>query len=406
MKASEFFRKVQFPVMIALGTYCVGACIAAYLAPEALDLMWRFPGTYLLFAAVGLLLPGRLRIPLSILGAAALLAPVVLFLEGSGRMLGLILSVLYSAVLVWSMSIGGWEREREIPGGWLGAGLVFLLMGCFFATFETRMQHLLPWIQASLFLFVLLAMLSLNRRSRLLASGGRQGYSAAMRRKNVMLTLGMFAIALAVALIPSLFDLLETVWEWITELVAKLIAMFPEETETTGTSATTEVYTGAGMEGLLDGWEANRTPEQVYAMIWAIVTVVMLPLSCVVLYKLYKLARKVLRKLYATVTDGVTADAEDFLDEITDTRTDGEAAYARTEKRAALKTPPGRMTPAQQIRFRYQRLAQKHPEWGEQSTARENLHEAAARLYERARYSDHPVNQADAERFKNETIKK
>ena len=96
---------------------------------------------------------------------------------------------------------------------------------------------------------------------------------------------------------------------------------------------------------------------------------------------------------------------EDFQDEITDTREDGESEHFRGKAKAAKPILPmtGKMTPTEQIRYRYRRLAEKHPEWKHSHTARENLPKAAAQLYERARYSDHVITEQDAETFKNET---
>ena len=36
MKLTEFFRKVQFPLMLAMGTYSAGMCISVYFAPALL----------------------------------------------------------------------------------------------------------------------------------------------------------------------------------------------------------------------------------------------------------------------------------------------------------------------------------------------------------------------------------
>lgn len=402
MKTKEFFRKIQFPLMLAMGTYSVGACISAYFAPELLSNVWLFPGAYFLFAATGLLLQGKLRILLSAVGAAALLVPVVLFLEGNARMLGLVLAVCYSALTLWSMSMGGWEREKEIPGGWIGAGLVILLIGSFFATFEHRMQHLLPWIKLLLFSFVLLAMLSMNRSSRVLASGGRQSYSASMRHKNVLLTLAMFAIALGFALIPSLFDLLEAVWEWLKELIAKIAAMIPEETEPSTTPSTTQRFTGEG--GLPEIPYSRQSSAMLYSIMAVVAIGVMVPLVMLAVRRLTRLVRDVIRMLYKKVSEGVTAEAQDFFDEITDTRTEGQSAYSRKKREVRRSSPDiRRMTPVQRVRYQYRVLMKKHPYWGEQSTARENLPKDAAQIYERARYSDHSVTAEDVQHFDEQT---
>ena len=45
----------------------------------------------------------------------------------------------------------------------------------------------------------------------------------------------------------------------------------------------------------------------------------------------------------------------------------------------------------------------KHPYWGDQSTARENLPKDAAQIYEKARYSEHTLSQQDAEQFAQKT---
>lgn len=406
MKIMEFFRKLQFPVMLALGTYSAGTCMAGYFAPQLLPYAWLFPAVYALFAVIGLLLPGRLRLLLSAAGAAALIVPAVLFFGGNARILGLVLAVCYSALMLWSMSMGGWEQEKELPGGWIGAGLVILLIGTFISTFDPRLQHLLVGCKISLFVFALLAMLSLNRRSRALASGGRQGYTATMRRKNTMLTVGMFAIALAIALIPSVFDLLEAIWEWIKALIDKIVAMIPEETEPSTTLPTTESFTKGDTDGLLEIPYSRQNSPMLYVIMAVVALGVMVPLVFFAVRKLFRLIRDMVRKLYEKVTDGITLDAPDFLDEITDTRTDGESAYAyekRKERIRQLVPDTRRMTPVQRIRYQYRQLMKKHPYWGDQSTARENLPKDAAQIYEKARYSEHTLSQQDAEQFAQKT---
>jgi len=57
------------------------------------------------------------------------------------------------------------------------------------------------------------------------------------------------------------------------------------------------------------------------------------------------------------------------------------------------------MSPRETIRYRYQRLLRKHPEWAQSTTARENIPTELARLYEQARYSCHPIDESEAERF-------
>ena len=88
-------------------------------------------------------------------------------------------------------------------------------------------------------------------------------------------------------------------------------------------------------------------------------------------------------------------------------RTDGEffdlclTPFAFEEPLARrLRAMKGREKPAQAAA--YARLLRKKPQWTSSSTARENLPENAAALYERARYSEHPISSEDADSFVRE----
>ena len=61
------------------------------------------------------------------------------------------------------------------------------------------------------------------------------------------------------------------------------------------------------------------------------------------------------------------------------------------------------MSPGERIRDRYLRLLRKHPDWTAHTTARENIPEELATLYERARYSAHNPTEGEAEQFRSGT---
>ena len=61
------------------------------------------------------------------------------------------------------------------------------------------------------------------------------------------------------------------------------------------------------------------------------------------------------------------------------------------------------MSPTEKIRYRYLRLLAKHPQWAKGSTPREKLPAHLAVIYEKARYSDHPILETDAEQFASGT---
>ncbi len=409
MNIREFFRKSQFPILIGLGTYPVAACAAAYFALDLLSLAWIFPVVYAALAILALLLPTKPRWILGVFGVVLLVAPCVLYLPITVMGTALVIAVMYSVLLFWSLQFSAWEPSRELGAGSIGIGLAINLVSYVLTFFEPGLAPAALQIKAALFFFVLLAMLSMNRGSLNLASGESRGFTAVMRRKNLFLTMGMFGIALLFALIPSLSKLVAAIFAWITQLIAwlrnMLASMVPEETTVETTVAVTIAPTVAEgwMDAVLDGKEVYRHSESVNVMMTAIVLVVMIPVSLAVLYGISKLLVHGVRRLAALISRAANAQTEDFVDEITDTREN--ARYARSsEKRPHRRVQVlGKMPPAERIRYHYRRLLSKHPQWQDHHTARENLAEEAAVLYERARYSDHPVTDLDAERFQKET---
>ncbi len=404
MRSAEFFRKLQLVALLALDSYPVTACIIIFVAPELLMYMWLFPAVYSALCVLSFALPAKLRLPFGIFGAVLFLLPCDLLLESNTRNMILAFGLGYGGLLIWSMRIPGWDSDREMPMGWLGAGFVILLIGCLWSRYEPRLATVETAIRISFFVFVLLSMLSLNRGSLLLSAGNKRGFSPAMRQKNVLLTVGIFAIALAVALIPSLLNLVKWLFDAVSTLVAKVAELFPEATvpETT-IQETIEATTGEGMGALFENLPEHRTSEATYIIMTVITLSIMIPVGGYCIYKIVTGLGRGLRNLTQGIVEAAGNQAEDFQDEISDTREDAESEYYRGDRDKPRRSMPSlrNMTPAERIRYRYRRLASKHPEWKHHNTARENLQSDAAQLYERARYSDHPITEQQAEEFKN-----
>lgn len=405
MNTREFIRKSQFPVLLALGTYPLVATLLMFIAPELLRYGWLFPGVYAAVSIIMLLLPGKLRIPMCLCGGLLLMLICKMFAQ---EHIVLLISALYAAMLLWSLRLPGWEPQKELSTGWMCACFVIGLVGCFFAWLEVDFAPAAWGIRFSFLGFVLLAMLSRNRSSLNLAVGDTRSFTAPMRRKNLLLTVGMFGIALAVAVIPSLFDLVTACLRWIVRLVTMLQNMLEKPVETTQQTleqSTTEVLSTAEnwQDVLLEGVEIHRTSEQTLAIMTAIALVVTIPVLSIALFRLGKWLVKCVNHLIILFEQAANAQQADYIDEITDTREDARHARSIRKKQRKPMTWLRNMTPAERIRYRYRRLLTQHPEWKTYDTARENLPEEAARLYERARYSEHPVTMEDVERFRNET---
>ncbi|MBO5868865.1 MAG: hypothetical protein J6Q54_08160, partial [Oscillospiraceae bacterium] len=228
MKASEFFRKLQFVLMLALGMIPVGVCVPVYIRPEVVTWFWYLPAVYFAVCLISFALPSKLRIWLGVLGAVVMVAPWFMLENVNSRNIAVVIAALDAALLLWSMGIPGWEGGKELSVTWLGTCLMLLLVGCLLTTYEPMLMHLANWLRVALLVFVCFAMLSLNRGSLHMASGGERGFSKAMRQKNVLLTLGMFGIAFLIALIPSLANLVVWLVGLVGTLIQKLVALFPK----------------------------------------------------------------------------------------------------------------------------------------------------------------------------------
>ena len=410
MNIKEFLRKSQIPMMLGFGTYPLAVCVIAWVEPALLSYVWLFPLSYAVLGILSLLLPPKLRLVFGILGALLFFAPGVLYFQSALRGTMLLLAAMYAGMLLWGLQLPAWEPQKEPGAGWIGSCFAIVCVCYFIACFEDRVSPAAGSIRFALFAFIFFAMLSMNRGSLNLAMGESHGFTAAMRRRNLLLTAGMFGIALLIAVIPSLFNLVKGLYEWILWLIGwlrdMLAAMLPEETtvatttETTIPPSTFENW----QEVVLEDKNFRGNDETVNFMMTAIVLVVMIPFLTMVVIKLTKLLIKGVRRLAELIDHAANAHAEDYIDEITDTRDEDVQKAAPEEKKTKrLKVVLGKLTPQERIRYRYRRLQSKHPEWKAHNTARDNLEEEAAKLYERARYSDHPITEQDADQFQNET---
>ena len=212
-----------------------------------------------------------------------------------------------------------------------------------------------------------------------------------MRRKNLLLTFAIGAAAGGVALIfwliPDLQAFFLRILKWIFGLLR--------------TSAGNQMPAGSPPAAAPPG-DLEMVSSEPAWMKTAVTAVVLGGASAAVLFGLYFLIRK-LKAFFKLLGSGLQkymqAVSEDYVDVITDTR-DGKKKWKKLSAVSMRK-----LTPAGRIRYRYGQLMRKHPEWAKGSTARENLPEAAAVVYERVRYSSYPAGEADARKFAEETKK-
>ncbi len=405
MKLQEWLRKSQLLLIIACGSYPLVMILLDRTGSGMLPWGWAYLAAYVIFSLVGMKVRGRWRLTLGIFLAGAMTAGAFFLSPAEARWGSLAAVGLCSGLLLWSLKLAGWSSRQEIPVLWVAYGVLAHLLGQLLIYMDKvdGGQGLAVYsgsMLASLFGFALLTMLSMNRGSLVGASGKRQSVPDSMRRKNGLLVIGLFVLAVAASFLPSLFSAVTGILRqgigWMVWLISRL---FPKkESDSVGNVPTGGEMGMPVMGGEERVMELNPIVEKLMMFFGA---VLFFALLLYVLYRLYRILEGLLRRMLNNLGRFASGVGEDYIDEITDTREDGAAEKVEKE-RLVSRLPflePKNLSPGERIRFRYQRLMRRHPEWEPGSTARETLPETVAGLYEQARYSDHPVSETDAVAF-------
>jgi len=403
-------KRLHQPAMLFLAALPLLLLPVCQYAPDALS------AAAALFAAAAFCcmlcaaIPGRFR------GVCALLFTAVLFASGAAllplsRQPALILlPVFASAVMLLSLPLVGRTVSDTPP--------VFYLTGIashLFAQAVIRGTHgeartlldaLQPALTAAFTAYLLLLLLSLNGISLENATMARCPLPASMRRANTLLTLSFLALSVCIASLPLALRLLLTCRNMLlaalraaAALIACLLPAAPPAGGGTGTPMTPFILPG-------DEYAKPSLLFVVMERLMTVLTYLVLVAGTLLLIRLLALLfLRVVRIIAARLAQYSAAVSADYVDEITDTREESgrsESYAVRIKKR--LIPAPAPDEPGARIRWRYARLLARRS-WADSSTARENLPEGAAALYERARYSDLPVGTADAEQFDQQVRK-
>lgn len=403
----RLWRNTRFSLMMAFGTLPIPGLLTAYYAPGFLPWVWLWPLTYVLLDSVGTAARKKWRLLYGMgqLAAMAVLAWQMRPESGSAYWI----PVLYSVLLLLGLALTPGSRNERIATPWYLAGILTHLAGQVLLYSARVLQNpapdpIAPWLTAGFFLFVLLGLLTMNQAGLSAAASGRQSVSRTMQRKNLLLTLAFFAIALGVALIPAAAS---AVSAGLKGLLAAIVWLLSKLHWSGGGSSGGQVNM-PDMPG--DGPMTDAPVSYLPAWVEQVLVIGALLLAAgVLLYLGYRLLGKLSvlgRYLKRLLTRYIHAVSEDYVDEITDTREDTDQSLRRSRSGKKLSAAAERsMTPEQRIRYRYRLLLHRHPEWDAGSTAREKLPEAAATVYERVRYGQYAPSEEDAQQF-TEEIKK
>ena len=390
----EHLRLARHPALLFLGMAGPVFVFLALTAPDCLEWGWFFGALGFLGAVCCLLMPGRRRALCGVLEAAAIVGAGLALLPWRGQPALMLVPFLDAGLLLACLPMAAWEPRREIPIQFCLTLLAFFVVFQIFASAAapgmplSRAQTPVQLCFAGFALFLLLGQ---NREA--LAQRGQAPLR--VRHRNTLLTVGICALVLLIALIPVLAQALAAVAAFLRrmlwELMELLGRLFPMQTGEIGGGA------GGGFAGFGLEEAAEARPDWLLRILTVVVPVA---LGALLLWGLWRLCRFLfsrLKKLRLWFTRFLHAAGEEWEDTVEDTRQSHETLSRR--ERARLRRSLRAGTPRERIRARFAELLRRHPEWNRGVTARERIEADQASLYERARYSEHPVTAEEAERF-------
>ena len=411
MRKLELWRKFQLLMIVACGTYPAVMVVLNMLAPELFGWGWVFSAAYVVLAFTAIQVKGSRRMTSGLIMAIAAIIAGFLLSPGHLRLGVLAASALCTGLLIWSLKIGGWSKKEEIPIFWIAVSIVCHILGQLLIRADNvsgggGLSRYSGTFLVALYGFSLLTMLSMNRKSLTLASGKRQSVPESMRRRNSFLTAALFVLALLASFLPSAFaglsEVVEKAIAWVVAFIAKLI---PDAKNGAGLAEDATAIPMAGIgQGESGGMGLSPFAEKFAATVGALLA---LAFAVFLLYRICLILRDQLQALTNNLTKFASSVSEDYVDEVTDTREDGTAEKLERRRRGTRLTAREErsLPPQERIRYRYRRILSRHPEWEPGSTARENLPEELARVYEYARYSGMDVTEEQAAMFTDGTQK-
>jgi len=402
MKFIQTMRKLQFLLILALGTVPLPLMLFSSHGQSLLPFTWIYPAMYTLLAMVCLFLPGKWRLLCGVVAALIFVGCGILLPSGMLRIVSGIPAVGYGVMLLWSLKIGGWGKEEELPGYLYGSLFALQLVGQMSLlmngnTGNGAMVPYGPLMKISFVVFLLLALLSMNRKGLREATQKRQRLSSAMYRKNTLLTLGLFGFGLLVSLAPSAYRWVKQLLLWIAMVVLKLMMLFSPPQSSGETS-------GGGSQGgmpMADGGPPSALALFLEKIVTVAAVALIAVLGAMLLYRIGRALVRIARVLWKRLERYAEHVAVDYIDEITDTREDSspERIRRRGASRRVFAREMRNMTPVEKIRYRYLRLLVRNPQWSPGSTPREKLPRDLASVYEAVRYGGYVATEEEAAAF-------
>jgi len=409
-KLIKIWRTFRFPLLIACGSVPAPLLLTAFYDAKMLPWVWAWPLVYLVMDALGTLVRKKWRILYAVIQVGSMLVLALLMGASFQKVQICFLPISYGLLLLKGLSMAPEDRNERIQLTWYIFGIGVHLIGQFFLHINrslgrTTLEPIAPWLMVGFLLFIAIAMLTRNQASLKDVARGKQQISRVMQRKNLLLTLGFMGIGLLISLIPAVVSGVKALLTWTLSTVLGILS-----------KALTLLHSlkgggggGSGGGGSPDGplpIAPNTSPAWLDLVVKIVTIILFVLAAALVLFFIGRKVVQVSRMLKKAMGNYLHAVSEDYVDEITDIRDEDDGTESRGKrKRKKSAGEIRKMTPEQRIRYRYQQLLYKHPEWDKGSTARENLNETAAGLYEQVRYREDPADEQTAQQFTEETKK-
>ena len=403
---------------LVLGYLPLFLLTGAHFMPDRMEWVLLLPVLSLLWGIMGYFLPVKGRLPMALIGCAALLSLAFSLISAYG-IPGPFIPVAPCIALLLMMP-SAWRRpsweEWSFPV-WIAGIFVHLISQFFFELRDKAGLTLVMNIGFAAYIFLFLMMM--NRQGLRDGMHGSQKAPAAIRRRNQWLLIALFIPAALAACWGLLGRGLDAIWNGIKYLIGSVVEWLMSLLES-DQIAMTEGPMGLPQQNLSGLMEAEGEPSLfsqimekvliVFACILALVLVVFL------LWFLGKKFLALLALIKAYLRRYAASTQEDYVDEAESTLDmDEQAKLLRAKLKKAFsrsrQIPWNELDGRARVRRLYQQFLLKKPQARGQ-TAREALSqdkkysavqvEAFAGLYEKARYSPHEISTEDADQLRHQ----
>lgn len=400
--------KCRYPMLMAFATAPAVLITGALRADDPPQLWLLFVLLYALLGCLCMFLPGKLRLIAGLAGCALIASAGWHFLPWREDWVLWVIPLFHIILLLFTLPMGGWERGQELNPAWpiCGIGIHLIVQFLIHIQQSGRRSAVFDALKTPALLcflvFLIFCLMMLNRVSLMGAMPDSAAVPLSIRRRNRWLVWLMLGAALLLSLIPAFARWLNALWITVRDALVALIRWLTS----LGWQRGGEVASGGAMPPDMMGMEAGeasllaRIMEKVMIVVAIALAVLIAAWALRFLWKKLKI---LFNWLMQRLRSYAQSASEDYVDELEDTRTQGEErfSFARELFRKRLTERDLKdLPPREQIRKRYGILRRRHPEWADSQTVRDTLNETPASLYERARYSSHEISAADADAFK------